>query len=76
MTIENAGVHYKTGRKVTCRADFIREFEDRWITETMVIAPGAKTLVISDEKYHFTPDVFKSATRNQRKKGQPHQLLI
>ena len=68
VTIENAGVHYKTGQKVTCGADFIREFEDRWITETMVIAPEAETLVISDEKYHFTPDAFKSGTHNQRRK--------
>ena len=62
MIIENAGVHFKTGRTLASGADFIQEFADRWITETLVSVSGAKTLVICNEKYHFTPDAFKSAT--------------
>ena len=49
---------------MACGAGFIREFVYRWIAETMIITPGAKTLVISDETYHFTPDEFKSGAHN------------
>ena len=67
VTIENAGVYHKTGKDVTTGNEFIRQFQDRWITDTLTQLPNAKLVVVSEEKYSFTPDLFKGATRSQRK---------
>ena len=66
VTIENAGAHYKSGKDVKSGTDFLRHFEDRWITRTVTMAPNVHTICLSEEKYNFTPDLFKQATRHQR----------
>ena len=67
ISIENAGAHYKSGQDVKSGVDFIRHFQDRWITRTVTMAPNVRTICLSEEKYNFTPDLFKGATRSQRK---------
>ena len=74
VTVENAGVHYKSGKNIAKGSEFIRQFEDKWITETLTIAPATQQIVICEEKYHFTPDLFKDATRSQRKKSAPSSI--
>jgi hypothetical protein len=66
VSIENAGAHFKTGQDVKSGADFLRHFQDRWITRTVTMAPNLRTICLSEEKYNFTPDLFKGATRSQR----------
>ena len=58
VTIENGGVYYKTGKGVTTGSEFIRQFQDHWLTETLTQLPNVTLLVVSEEKYHFTPDLF------------------
>ena len=66
VTIENAGSHHKAGKGVCTGNDFIRDFEKNWITCAMRIVPETKKITVSEEKYSFTPDTFKGATRAQR----------
>ena len=66
VTIENAGCHYKAGKSVASGEDFIRDFEDKWITYSFTLVPHIKKMIVSDEKYTFTPDLFKASTHAQR----------
>ena len=65
-SVENAGAHYKSGQDVKSGIDYLRYFQDRWITRTLIMAPNLRTICLSEEKYSFTPDLFKNATRSQR----------
>jgi hypothetical protein len=58
-------VHYKSGQSITSGVDFIRQFEDKWITGTLTKMPNVQLLCILEEKYHFTPDVFRNAIQFQ-----------
>ncbi len=65
-TMENAGVPYKSGKGVIIGSEYLRQAEDRWIIGTPTMPPGLEVLVVSEEKYRFTPDLFKGASRAQR----------
>lgn len=64
--MENAWVPYKSGKGVLTGSEYLRQAEDRWLTGTLTITPQVKVLAISEEKYRFTPDLFKGATRAER----------
>lgn len=67
VTTENAGVPYKTTANTA--DDYIRQSEEICIKSTLSQLPNVRVLQISEEKYSFTPDVFKAATRTQRDKS-------
>ena len=66
VTTENAGVPYKTN--ALTGDDYLRQSEDLCIKGTLGKLPNVKVLQILEEKYSFTPDLFKAATRAQRVK--------
>ena len=41
-TVENVGVHYKSGQSITIGIDFIRQFEDKRITGTLTKMPNVQ----------------------------------
>ena len=69
-TCENAGIAYRSDKIHTGKD----QAEDRWIKEPMITFPKLRTLQMSEEKYRFTPDQFKAATRAQRVKDDLHSI--
>ena len=66
VTIENAGVYYKTGKGVTTSRIHLTIPRSLAYRHTDSIA-NVTLIAVSEEKYHFTPDLFKGATIAQRR---------
>ena len=66
VATENAGVACKT--VATSGDEYLRQTEKKCIKQTLAKLPNVKVLQISEEKYSFTPNAFKAATRSQRVK--------
>ena len=64
VTVEFAGVKFKA--KVFTGDDYIEFVKNAVIMKTLHQLPKTDTIVICEEKYQFTPDDFKAATRAQR----------
>jgi hypothetical protein len=65
--IEFAGVKFKT--KAITGKDYLQGVQDDYIEKTMSAMPNVERIVLVEEKYSYTPDNFKAATREQRKKS-------
>ncbi|CAC5387720.1 unnamed protein product [Mytilus coruscus] len=63
-TVELAGVKFKA--KVFSGDDYLDFVKNYVIQKTINQMPNISRMVICEEKYHFTPDDFKAATRAQR----------
>ncbi|WAR27998.1 LOW QUALITY PROTEIN: hypothetical protein MAR_013702, partial [Mya arenaria] len=63
-TIEFAGVKFKTSS--TSGTQYLKYVENAVLMKTKISFPKIRNIVVCEEKYKFTPDVFKSATREQR----------
>ncbi|VDI42653.1 Hypothetical predicted protein [Mytilus galloprovincialis] len=63
-TVEFAGVKFKA--KVFSGDDYLDFVKNYAIQKTINQMPNISRMVICEEKYHFTPDDFKTATRAQR----------
>ncbi|CAC5425801.1 unnamed protein product [Mytilus coruscus] len=63
-TVEFAGVKFKA--KVFSGDDYLDFVKNYVIQKTINQMPNISRMVICEEKYHFTPDDFKAATRAQR----------
>ena len=66
-TLEFAGVKFQT--KATSGVQYLQSVEKGTIGRLVKDFPGLKRIVICEEKYSYTPDDFKSATRAQRQKS-------
>ena len=65
-TLEFAGVKFKT--RAVSGDEYLKQVESNVIGGITKLLPALKHLVVSEEKYRFTPDNFKAATRAQRTK--------
>jgi hypothetical protein len=63
-TLEFAGVKYKT--LAPSGTAYIKHVENAILLKTVNQFPSTHTIVICEEKYSFTPDILKHATRQQR----------
>jgi len=64
VTIEFAGVRFKS--KAITGLEYIKSVENDYIQGTINQMPCVQQIVIVEEKYGYTPDSFKAATRDQR----------
>lgn len=64
ITVEFAGVKFKVNASTGMH--YIRMIENSVIKPILFMSPNLKQLIICEEKYSFTPDTFKAATRAQR----------
>ena len=64
VTLEFAGVKFKT-RAVT-GMEYLKYVENAVVKSTLQKLPKVKFMALCEEKYTFTPDNFKAATRAQR----------
>ena len=71
VTIEFAGVKFKA--KAISGLQYLKQVENGLIKNMIHQLPNVKRMVICEEKYSFTPDDFKAATREQRTK-QRHAI--
>ena len=65
-TLEFAGVNFQS--KATCGVQYLQSVEKGTICRLLKEFPRLKLIVVREEKYSYTPDDFKSATRAQRQK--------
>ena len=65
-TVEFAGVKFKT--KATSGDDYLVHIEKGTIGRILKGFPALKRIIVCEEKYIFTPDDFKAATRLKRQK--------
>ena len=63
-TVEFAGIKFQT--KAVSGETYMKYIENSILKKVTKMLPDLKTLVICEEKYKFTPDSFKAATRAQR----------
>jgi len=63
--IEFAGVKFKD--KVCSGIQYIKYVQNAIIKSTLTQLPNVERIVLCEEKYMFTPDNFKAATRQHRK---------
>ena len=70
--IEFAGVKFKTS--AISGDEYLRSVTTSYIEQFLSIFQGTSYLVLVEEKYGLTPDDFKAATREQRKKD--HESTI
>ena len=66
VTVEFAGTKYKANKGVTTGMHYLRLVESNVFKPILYHFKNAQRLVICEEKYSFTPDDFKAATRKQR----------
>ena len=66
VTIEFAGTKFKAHKGVTTGMHYLRLTESNVLKPILFHFKNAERLVICEEKYSFTPDDFKAATRKQR----------
>ncbi|CAC5399881.1 unnamed protein product [Mytilus coruscus] len=69
VTVEFAGVKFKT--RAHDGKHYLKFVEDSIINKTISLMPKVMHMVIYEEKYSFTPDHFKAATRTQRQVNKP-----
>ncbi|CAG2250909.1 unnamed protein product [Mytilus edulis] len=69
VTVEFATVKFKT--RAHDGKHYLKFVEDSIINKTISLMPKVKQMVICEEKYSFTPDHFKAATRTQRQVNKP-----
>ena len=69
VTIEFAGVKFKS--KAITGLDYIKSVENDYIQNMISLFPRVHHIVVAEEKYSFTPDTFKAATRDQRVSSNP-----
>ena len=67
VSVEFAGVKFKA--KVSSGDAYVEFIEKGVIKHILNLAPGTKHIIICEEKYSFTPDDFKAATRLKRMKA-------
>ena len=72
-TVEFAGVKFKT--QASTWDDYIVNVKKDVIGEILREFSGLKRIIICEEKYSFTPDQFKAATRQKRKRPSHHPLV-
>lgn len=72
-TVEFAGVKLKV--HVASGTQYVRAVEGSVIKPILFQFPNLKRLVICEEKYSFTPDSFKAATREQRTSKSSRQSI-
>ena len=65
VTLEYAGVKFQNGKGVNSGLQYLKAAEGT-LKKIMVELPNTRRMVVCEEKYHFTPDEFKAATREQR----------
>lgn len=68
VTVEFAGTKFKT--KAGSGKDYIEGIKEYVIQPLISMAPNARQIVICEEKYKFTPDDLKAATRSKRNKSK------
>ena len=73
VTVENAGMPYKV-RKSVSGDDYVRFIDQRVLKPILTEFPDLKTIIMCEEKYSFTPNLIKGATRAQR--GKHTELSI
>ena len=66
MSLEFAGVKFKS--RAMSGLDYIKEVEDL-LENKLGNFPYLERMIICEEKYSFTPDTFKAATRDQRRQS-------
>ncbi len=64
VTVEFAGVKFKTC--AVSGTEYLQYVEKNIIGRLIGLFPAAEHVIVSEEKYTFTPDNFKAATRAQR----------
>ena len=64
--IEFAGVKYKLKGPTPSGKSYIEAVQNDVLLKFMNHFPSLQSLVVCEEKYDFTPDILKSATREQR----------
>jgi hypothetical protein len=69
ITMEFAGVKFKTAPGISA-TNYIHHIERSYISKLLFQFPHVKRVVICEEKYSYTPDDFKAATRDQRSTKQ------
>ncbi len=73
VVVEFAGVKFKSGTGTG--TEYIQHVETNIINKTLRDFPNAERMVICEEKYSFTPDAFKAATRTKRKKTTKNSIV-
>ena len=71
-TMEFAGVKFKGS--VTSGDAYIQFVSNAVVQPLLRNFPDLNTLIICEEKYSFTPDLFKASTRQSRQKNKPQAL--
>ena len=69
VTVEFAGVKFRAN--VTSGRQYLMYVQNGVIKRIMNLMPGARRIILCEEKYSFTPDTLKAATRSQRASNQP-----
>ena len=65
VIVEFAGVKFKT--KAISGLQYIQSVERNYLQHSVSLMPNIDRIVVVEEKYSFTPDNFKAATREQRR---------
>ena len=63
-TVEFAGIKFKTN--APSGSAYLKHVEKNVLTNIIKDYPAVKNIVVCEEKYSFTPDILKYATRKQR----------
>lgn len=71
-TVEFAGVKIKT--HITTGKDYLGYVNNAILKHLQFQYPNLATIIISEKKYSFTPDEFKSDTRANCKKNDPKSI--
>jgi hypothetical protein len=66
VTIEFAGTKFKTTKDVRTGLHYLRHVESNVLKPVFLLLQNADRIIICEEKYSYTPDDFKAATRKQR----------
>lgn len=73
VTLEFAGVKFKA--KVQTGLQYLKYIENSVLKEVRKQFPSVEQVVMCEEKYTFTPNDFKSATRNQRQRKENYTCI-
>lgn len=63
-TVEFAGNKFKT--KAISIPSYMKYIEMSILKHIMKMLPGVRNIVVCEEKYKYTPDSFKAATRSKK----------
>ena len=67
VTLEFAGIKFKS--KAITGLNYIKAVVTDYLEKIIESMPQVKQIVVVEEKYTFTPDMLKAATRSQRMKA-------